>query len=126
MLSGNASPTPGTDSEGATAVIRSYCKADLVRQVTGAALDVKLHRSAVRGEEGLDALVALVKGFLALGGFFMQLDVMDVEALRQAQLHPEQYKTLSVRVSGWNARFVTLDRQWQEMVIARSEQGMGA
>ena len=37
ILSGNDSPTPSTDSAGATAIIRSHCKADLVRQSCGAA-----------------------------------------------------------------------------------------
>ena len=75
ILSGNCSPTPGTDKEGATAVIRSYCKADLSRQASGAALDIPLTPSMVRGEEGLDALMSLIRGFVQLGGFFMQLDV---------------------------------------------------
>lgn len=52
----------------------------------------------------------------------MQLDVMDADTLRLAQEHPEDFKTLSVRVSGWNARFVTLDRQWQDMIIKRTAQ----
>ncbi|MBE6586771.1 MAG: hypothetical protein E7645_09710, partial [Ruminococcaceae bacterium] len=42
VLAANASPTPGTDREGVTAMIRSYCRADLRRMVTGAALDCKL------------------------------------------------------------------------------------
>ena len=50
----------------------------------------------------------------------MQLDVADAALLRDAQAHPENYQTLAVRISGWNARFVTLDRQWQEMVIAQN------
>lgn len=122
ILSGNTSPTPGTDAAGATAVIRSYCKADLKKQVNGAALDVKLYPGTVEGENGVAALMALMQGFVRLGGCFMQLDIMDAEVLRQAQEHPEQYKTLSVRVSGWNARFVTLDREWQQMIIERSSQ----
>ena len=73
------------------------------------------------GEAGLAALVSLIRGFVTLGGFFMQPDVADAAILRAAQEHPEEYSTLSVRVSGWNARFVTLDREWQEMVIAQSE-----
>ena len=40
ILSGNYSPTPGTDKEGVTATIRSYCKSNLKRMVSGAALDV--------------------------------------------------------------------------------------
>lgn len=121
VLAANCSPTPNTDKEGATAIICSYCKADCSKLATGAALDIRLLPSSVEGEDGLQALIALIKGFCALGGFFMQIDVVDASLLRKAQEHPEDYQTLSVRVSGWNARFVTLDRQWQDMVIAQNE-----
>lgn len=121
VLAANCSPTPDTDREGATAIIRSYCKADLSKLATGAALDIRLLPSSVEGENGLEALVSLLRGFVELGGFFMQPDVADASVLREAQKHPEDYKTLSVRVSGWNARFVTLDKQWQDMVIKQNE-----
>ncbi len=123
ILSGNDSPTPGTDTEGATAVIKSYCKANLRKQACGAALDIKLHPSAVAGENGVAALIAMQKTFVQLGGFFMQTDVIDAEVLKAAREHPEQYKTLSVRVSGWNARFVTLNKEWQDMIIERTSGG---
>jgi len=123
VLAANGSPTPGTDTKGATAVIRSFCKADLRRTVTGAALDIRLLPSSVKGEEGLAALTGLIRGFVTLGGYFMQIDVADAEVLRRAQEHPEDYRTLSVRVSGWNARFVTLNRHWQDMVIGQNEHG---
>ena len=121
VLAANASPTPNTDKEGATAIIRSYCKADLSKLATGAALDIKLLPSSVESEDGLQALIALMRGFVSLGGFFMQPDVVDAALLREAQEHPENYQTLSVRVSGWNARFVTLNKEWQDMVIAQNE-----
>jgi len=121
ILAANASPTPGTDREGATAIIRSYCKADLAKLATGAALDIRLLPSSVEGEDGIGALVALMRGFVSLGGFFMQPDVVDASLLREAQAHPESYQTLSVRVSGWNARFVTLNKEWQDMVIEQNE-----
>ena len=121
VLAANASPTPGTDREGATAIIRSYCKADLSKLATGAALDIRLLPSSVAGEDGIQALIALMRGFVSLGGFFMQPDVADAALLRNAQEHPEAYQTLSVRVSGWNARFVTLNKEWQDMVIEQNE-----
>ena len=124
ILSGNGSPTPGTDASGATAIIKSFCKADMTLQTTGAALDIKLYPETVRGERGVEAIGALIRGFVALGGYFMQIDVMDAETLRAAQKRPENYKTLSVRVSGWNARFVTLNREWQNMIIERTAQRM--
>ncbi len=121
VLAANASPTPGTDREGVTAMIRSYCHADLRKMVTGAALDCKLLPSSVSGEDGITALVAIMRGFVTEGGFFLQPDVADASILRDAQEHPENYQTLSVRVSGWNARFVTLCREWQDMVIGQNE-----
>jgi formate C-acetyltransferase len=51
----------------------------------------------------------------------MPPDVVDAALLREAQEHPENYQTLSVRVSGWNARFVTLNKEWQDMVIEQNE-----
>ena len=71
--------------------------------------------------DGLQALISLMRGFVNLGGFFMQPDVVDASLLREAQEHPENYQTLSVRVSGWNARFVTLSKEWQDMVIEQNE-----
>lgn len=121
VLAANASPTPGSNKEGVTAMIRSYCTPDLRKMVTGAALDIKLLPSSVKEEDGLQALIALMRGFVLLGGFFMQPDVVDASLLKDAQVHPENYQTLSVRVSGWNARFVTLNREWQDMVIAQNE-----
>ena len=85
------------------------------------ARDIKLLPSSVEGEDGLQALVSLMRGFVMLGGFFMQPDVVDAALLREAQEHPEDYQTLSVRVSGWNARFVTLNKEWQDMVIEQNE-----
>ena len=53
-----------------------------------------------------------------------EIDIMDVDALRAARENPQAYKSLSVRVSGWNARFVTLNEEWQNMVIERTARGM--
>ena len=117
VLAGNMSPTPGTGTAGATAIIKSYCKADLSRQVTGAALDIRLLPADVKGEQGISAISSLIRGFVTLGGYFMQIDVADAEILKDAQKHPENYQSLAVRISGWNARFVTLSKEWQDMVI---------
>lgn len=124
ILSGNDSPVPGTDICGATAIIKSHCKADLVKQSCGVALDIKVFPESLSGDNGITALIALMDGFLVLGGFFMQLDAVDTQTLLEAQKNPQKFKTLSVRVSGWNARFVTLDREWQNMIIERSTQNI--
>ena len=119
ILAPNASATPGTDLNGATAMIKSYCKAPLKEMTTGAALDIRIFPDTLSGEDGITALCGLLRGFVKLGGYFMQIDSIDKKALMEARKNPEAYKTLSVRVSGWNARFVTLEEKWQDMNIER-------
>ena len=124
ILAGNISPTPSTDTAGATAIIRSACKADYSRLTCGTVLDLRLDPKAVSGERGITAIEGLLGAFLTLGGFFLQIDVVDNAVLLDAQVHPENHQSLAVRISGWSARFVTLDRSWQDMVIERSIQGV--
>ncbi len=120
ILASNFTPSPGSDA-GPTAAIAAHCCVDFSRLPCGTALDLKIHPESVRGEEGLQALVALFRAFVELGGIFLQMDVVDAAVLRDAQAHPERYPNLSVRVSGWSARFATLNREWQELIISRLE-----
>ncbi len=121
VLANNMAPTPQTAFEGPTAIINSYCKADLKRISNGAALDIRIMPKDVKGEDGINMLCSLIKAFCAQGGFFMQIDIADAAILREAQNNPEDYPALSVRIAGWNARFVTLSREWQDMIIDNIE-----
>jgi formate C-acetyltransferase len=122
ILAPNFSPSPGTDRHGPTAVIKSHCSVDFSRLPCGTALDLKILPASVEGEAGIQALVNLLRTFVELGGIFMQVDVVDSELLRDAQAHPDRYPNLSVRVSGWSARFATLSKEWQDMIITRTQQ----
>jgi pyruvate-formate lyase len=46
---------------------------------------------------------------------------VDAETLRLAQLHPEQYRSLIVRVAGYSDYFCDLSRTLQDEIIARTE-----
>ena len=109
----------GMDTEGVTALINSVTKVDYTKLPNGSVLDVTIHPSAVAGEAGLDAFVHLIKGYFDSGGFGIQFNVIDSETLREAQVHPEEYATLQVRVTGWSAYFVTLPRSEQDEYISR-------
>ncbi len=122
ILATNCSPSPGTDTQGPTAVIKSYCKLDFSKTPNGATLELKMHPASVKGERGVDAMVALMRSFVRLGGWFLHIDVVDSAMLVDAQRHPEKYPNLPVRVAGWSARFATLDKNWQDMIIARTQQ----
>jgi len=122
ILATNLAPTPGSDARGPTAVIRSFCRMDFEKLPNGVPLELKVLPDAVKGEAGLLVLTSLLRTFIALGGFYLHIDVVDTELLRDAQRHPDRYPNLCVRVSGWSARFATLGRPWQDMIIQRTQQ----
>jgi pyruvate-formate lyase len=51
----------------------------------------------------------------------MQMNVVTSDMLRDAMAHPENYRNLMVRISGYNAYFVTLYREMQIELIERAE-----
>jgi len=51
----------------------------------------------------------------------MQFNVVSRDTLLEAQKHPEQYKSLVVRVAGYSALFTSLSRSLQDDIIARTE-----
>jgi formate C-acetyltransferase len=119
-LAPGVGPTSGRDMGGATALVRSVSKLDFTQTPNGAVLDVTLHPTAIQGDSGLDAFVALIKTFFAGGGYALQFNVFDVEMLRDAQRCPERYASLQIRVTGWSVHFVTLSREEQDQFIARN------
>ena len=44
---------------------------------------------------------------------------LDAETLKDAQKHPENYKNLLVRITGYNAYFTSIGRELQNEIIAR-------
>jgi len=112
--------SPGRDMKGATGLIGSVTKLDFTETPNGSVLDVMLHPSAVRGDDGLDAMVGLIKTFLSKGGYAIQFNVYDVETLRDAQHHPERYASMQIRVTGWSVYFNTLSKFEQDQFIERN------
>ena len=47
------------------------------------------------------------------------MNVLDGETLRDAQERPEEYRSLLVRITGYNAYFTAIGHELQEEVIAR-------
>ena len=84
---------------------------------------MKFHPSALEGMSGLESFVSLVRGYFDQKGMHVQFNVVSRETLRDAQLHPEKYQSLIVRVAGYSALFTTLSKSLQDDIINRTEQG---
>ena len=120
-ISKSASPTPGMDKNGVTALISSATRLEPYKYTEGFCLDVMLHPTAVSGDEGLAVMRALLDVYSARGGMVMQFNIFDAKTLRDAQENPEKYKNLQVRVCGWNVLFNNMSRAEQDAYIVRAE-----
>ncbi len=117
------SPTAGKDTHGPTATANSVAKLDHYIASNGTLFNQKFHPSALKGREGLEKFVALIRTYFEQKGSHIQFNVVNRETLLDAQLHPENYKNLVVRVAGYSALFTTLSRSLQDDIINRTEQG---
>jgi formate C-acetyltransferase len=119
-LSEGVSPVQGADRKGPTAVLRSVAKMDHLR-TGGTLLNQKFTPQVLESEDGLDKLVQLIRTYFRLDGHHIQFNVVDAATLRLAQEHPEQYRSLIVRVAGYSDYFCDLSKTLQDEIIARTE-----
>ena len=117
----NYSPSLFARTGGPVSVIRSFTKPDLTRTINGGPLTLEFDASVFRAEDAAEKLSALVRYYIVRGGHQLQLNVVDRDTLLDAQAHPEKYAHLIVRIWGWSAYFVELDKPYQDHVIARHE-----
>ena len=120
-MSKNVDSVIGMDRHGITALMDSVLKVDMRQFPCGTCLDIMLHPTSVRGDEGIKVLVSLIRTFIAHGGSGIQFNIFDAAILRDAQAHPEKYENLQVRVCGWNVRFNDLEPDAQNTFIRQAE-----
>ncbi len=77
---------------------------------------------AVSSSPGLNRLVSLIDYYFSLGGMQIQFNVVSRETLKRAQRDPAKYQNLIVRVAGYSAYFVNLEKKVQQDIIERTEQ----
>ena len=117
---GGVSPTHGMDKKGATAVIRSAGKLDNERAGHGCVLNQLLHPSIFNGAHGDEVFCAYMRSIVDSGAWESQFNVITPDELRRAQEHPEEYKSLVVRVAGYSAYFTALEKEMQDDIIDRT------
>ncbi len=119
-LSEGISPVQGADRKGPTAVLKSAGKMDHKR-TGGTLLNQKFTPSLLEGDKGVNNLTHLIRSYFALGGHHIQFNVVSAQMLRDAQLNPEQYRDLIVRVAGYSDYFNDLSKTLQDEIISRTE-----
>jgi formate C-acetyltransferase len=137
FLSNAICPANGADINGPTANANSVGKAlggktadgdgdwDGYRNSlpNGASHTITFNPSILRDPEHREKFKAFLRGYCENGGTALQINMVDAEMLRDAQKHPQDYRHLLVRVTGYNAYFASIGRELQDEIIARESHG---
>lgn len=108
------------DIKGPTAMIRSAAKIDQIRTGNGTLLNVRFTPSCVSGNTGRDNFISFIEEYFSKKGLHIQFNIASTETLKDAQVHPEKYPTLLVRVAGYSAYFTKLSKPLQDDLIGRN------
>jgi pyruvate-formate lyase len=138
FLSNALCPSNGADINGPTANVNSVGKvlggkaeegqgdwAEYFNVLpNGGSHTMTFNPSLIRDAEHKEKFKAFLRGYVENGGTALQVNMVDAEMLRDAQAHPENYRHLLVRVTGYNAYFTSIGRELQDEIIAREMHSM--
>ncbi len=138
FLSNAICPVNGVDVHGPTANANSVGKAlggkavdgagdweDYINLLpNGASHTMTFNPSLLRDRSHKAKFKAFLRGYAENGGTALQINILDANLLREAQKHPQDYKHLLVRVTGYNAYFTTIGKELQDEIIARESHWM--
>ncbi|MFN2212074.1 MAG: pyruvate formate lyase family protein [Anaerolineales bacterium] len=138
FLSNALCPTNGADINGPTANANSVGKVlggrapdgqgdweDYLNLLpNGGSHTMTFNPSLLRDGEHRMKFKAFLRGYVENGGSALQINLIDADMLRDAQQHPENYRHLLVRVTGYNAYFTSIGRELQNEIIARESHQM--
>ena len=102
-------------------MLKSVAKLPLSLAVGTPVLNIRFQKQILETDAGLEACANLVRTFFKLGGMQIQISVLSTAEMRAAQVEPEKYADLIVRIGGYSEYFTRLDRELQDSVLARTE-----
>jgi len=117
-LSNGVGPTHGADKNGPTAILNSVKKLENELQTNGNSLILSYSPKTMKTE----LFPSLIRSFYGPnGGFHIQFNVVGKETLCDAQVCPESYLGLVVRIAGYSVLFNEISKPAQNDIIARTE-----
>ncbi len=113
-------PFPGCDTKGITAMLNSLVKISNDNHA-GATQNIKFAQKMFHKELGMTKV--LLSTYFEQGGTQAMISVINKKDLEDALIHPEAHRDIIVRVGGFSARFVELDKDVQMEVFHRTVYG---
>ena len=120
LLADSIAATPGRDTNGPTAQIKSVLRYNHDDACSGFVFQNKFEKKMFCTDKGKASFIALAKAYFAAGGQQYTVTVVSPEDLIDAKTNPENHRNLIVRVGGYSDYFVNLGEDLQDNVIKRT------
>jgi len=120
-ISNSLSPVNNVEKNGITSVLNSLAKLNYSNATNGIAVNVRIHPQNLENQEKIEKFYQLLRVYFEQGGMQIQPNVVSTKTLKDAQIHPENYNDLIVKVGGYNATFIDLGLPIQNDIIDRME-----
>ena len=120
-LAMGVSQTGGKDKNGVTALLKSISSLDYSKFCGCLVSNLKLSPQMADTPEKRGRIAQMFHAFLMRGGMQLQINYVSGEDLRKAQITPEEYENLMVRVTGYSGYFTLFDQDLQNDIIKRTE-----
>ena len=121
LADGGISPKHSMDTHGPTAAAKSVSSFCHTQAINGVNYNMKFLPSVLQKKEDRMKLVHFIRAYFSMGGMHIQFNILTKEKLLAAQKNPENYRSLVVRVAGYSAFFIELDKEIQDEIISRTE-----
>lgn len=122
-LASSLAPAHEAKVGGILSVLKSFSVIDYSRIMNGGPITIEFSHSIFRTSKGVKKLAQLIRYFVSLGEQQLQLNVLNVDELEDALVHPELHRNLVVRVWGWSGYFCELAPEFQQQIIRRHRYG---
>ena len=120
LLADSIAATPGRDTNGPTAQIKSVLRYNHTDACSGFVFQNKFPKKMFNTKKGKASFIALAKAYFSGGGQQYTVTVVSPEELLDAKNNPENHRNLIVRVGGYSDYFVNLSEELQDNVIERT------
>lgn len=120
LADGGMSPVYGRDLSGPTAVLKSVARMKNSYTTNGGLLNMKFLPEFFQSETGRLKFENFLRAFVDLEVPHIQFNVVCKEDLLDAKVHPENHRSLTIRVAGYTAYFVELAGKLQDEIIERT------